>query len=165
MPLSKNVDVRPFVRSMNWSTMTKSPGAMPSFIDPTALTLTRCVAPSFFSAQTFARESMRCGAIRCPRPWRGDPVPAPVAGQEQKTGLAEPALDDLVAGRSVGGLDACCLHVGEAGNLVKPTSADHREHVLRTHPKPLTLGVRRGEAIPPAGRASRGKPARRPRST
>ena len=54
-PAPKNEVCRAKVRSMNWLTMTKSPGAISSRKDPQAETDTRSVTPSRFSASILAR--------------------------------------------------------------------------------------------------------------
>ena len=54
-PVPKKLLSRAKVRSMNWSTMTKSPGANSSRNDPQALMLITSVTPSRFSASILAR--------------------------------------------------------------------------------------------------------------
>ena len=70
-PGPKKLFERAKVRSMNWSTTTKWPGASSSFSEPQAETETRSVTPARFKASMLARKLMADGGILCPRPWRG----------------------------------------------------------------------------------------------
>ena len=54
-PLPKNDEVRPTVRSTNWSATTKVPGDSSSLNEPQAETETRSVTPTCFSASMLAR--------------------------------------------------------------------------------------------------------------
>src|SRR3546814_1278504 len=56
MPGPKNDFSRAKVRSMNWSTTTKVPGARSSRSEPTALSDTISVTPARFRASMLARE-------------------------------------------------------------------------------------------------------------
>ncbi len=54
-PVPKKLLARAKVRSTNWSTRTKVPGASSSLSEPTALTERTSVTPARFSASMLAR--------------------------------------------------------------------------------------------------------------
>ena len=70
-PVPKKVLARAKVRSMNWSTTTKVPGARSSLSDPTADNAMTSVTPARFRTSMLARKLISPGGMRWPRPWRG----------------------------------------------------------------------------------------------
>jgi hypothetical protein len=71
MPVSKKLFLRAKVRSMNWSTKTKLPGASSARSEPTAESDRISVTPERFRASMLARKLSSLGGIGWPRPWRG----------------------------------------------------------------------------------------------
>src|ERR671924_1506311 len=98
---SWNVEGRPDVLSMIWSTTTNSPGWMSGWSDPDAHGPNTTRTPSSRSAQAFARYGTLWGGSVWPSPWRGRnatrrPATSPIVtgadgGPQGVVGVTSPA--------------------------------------------------------------------------
>jgi hypothetical protein len=131
-PGPKNVFSRAKLRSMNWSMMTKAPGASSSLSEPTAEGAWR----QFLLERTDrahrndlgdagALERIDVGAEV--EPAGVDPVAAAVARQEHQLLAVEGPEQQLVGGFPEGGLDPPPFGILEAGDIVDAAAADHAE--------------------------------------
>ena len=124
-PGPKKLFSRANVRSMNWSTSTKWPGAYSSFSEPQAEIETRSVTPARFSASMLARKLMADG------------------GTGGRARAAAGSKRDSLRARRTGcrrrarprGEHALPVRVLQAGQMVEPAAADDAQHGRR-HARP-----------------------------
>ena len=124
-PAPKNDFSRAKVRSMNWSTITKCPGAISSRNDPTAETETRCVTPAAFSRRDV-------GAVGHGR-GRVDVAPA-VARQEHHPRAAQRTVQQRVRRRPPRRVGGAPLRVLQPVDVVEARAADDADHRLHGDP-------------------------------
>ncbi len=121
-PRPKNVEMRPRVRSRNWSGMTRSSGLYSSFRLPTALADRMYSTPSVLKPKMLARKFSSD---------RQQPVAGAVA-REERDALAAQRADDVRRRRlAERRLDAPLLAVGELRHVVQTAAADDADRVMR----------------------------------
>jgi hypothetical protein len=117
-PTPKKLFSRAKVRSMNWSQMTKSPGASSSRKEPTAETDTMSVTPDRFNTSIRPVVDIR-GA---------QGMSSPVAGQKNEASITDATEEQGIGRLAPRALDMAPLQFLQAGNFVEPTPTDDGEY-------------------------------------